>query len=273
MARIAGVAGLVLVGAAMAWLTTDPAFSVAPADVVMTGLHYTDPAAVRRQMRFDGEVHPATVVISTRSLEAAIEQLPTVLSARVRATLPDRLTVVVTEREPMLEWTAADRSWLVDAEGVAFAPASGDDAPAAGVGATGTRLPAIADGRTGTALGLGDRLDPIDLEVVRTLGNVTPDLLRSDASALFLSLNDDDGWVLTSPGHWRAVFGHYTQTLAPPSRIPGQVQCLRSLLQAREREVDEVTLAVGRDGCGTYRPGTPEPRPKPTKRPRQTAAP
>ena len=83
VARLAGLAGLVLVGAAMVWLTTDPAFSVAPGDVVLSGLHYTDPAAVRRQMRLDGDVHPATVVISTRSMEAAIEQLPTVAAARV----------------------------------------------------------------------------------------------------------------------------------------------------------------------------------------------
>jgi hypothetical protein len=271
LARIAGVVGLVLTGAALAWLTTDPAFSISPDDVIMSGLHYTDPAAVRRQMRLVGDIHPATVIISTRSLEAAVEQLPTVLHARVRATLPDQLTVTVTEREPMLEWTAGGQAWLMDVEGLMFAPAT---APDTGDGSTETQLPVIDDQRRTVALGLGDRLGPVDLEAVRTLGSVTPELLHSDATTLQLSLDDDDGWVLSAPGHWRAVFGHYTQTLAPPSRIPTQVQCLRSLLQASEPLIDGVTLAVGSDRlCGTYRPGTPEPRPRATKRPRRTASP
>ena len=46
------------------------------------------------------------------------------------------------------------------------------------------------------------------------------------------------------PGHWRAVFGDYTQTLGRPSRIPAQVQCLRSLLGDREATVVGSTLAV-----------------------------
>ncbi len=173
----------------------------------------------------------------------------------------------------MLQWTSGDRSWLMDAEGVVFAPATEEEMADTGDGATGTRLPGIKDSRTEAPLGIGDRLDPVSLEAVRMLGNVTPQLLHSDASALYLSLDDEDGWVLTAPRHWRAVFGHYTQTLAPPSRIPSQVQCLRSLLEDSEPEVDGVTLAVGPERCGTFRAGTPEPRPKPTKRPRQTAAP
>ena len=64
-----------------------------------------------------------------------------------------------------------------------------------------------------------------------------------------------DGWVLTSPGHWRAVFGHYSETLAPPSQIPYQVQCLAALLAKTEKTLREVTLAVSprtlRDVRGT----------------------
>jgi len=257
----------------MAWLTTDRAFSVDPGSVVVSGLRFTDPGSVRRSMRLVGDIHPATVVISTRSMEAAIEQLPAVASARVRATLPDSLTVSVTERQPILAWTAEDGSWLMDVEGTMFVPASLATEEELGDGSTGSGLPGVDDLRTGMPLTLGGRLDPVDLEAVRTLAAVTPESIGSSAPALFLSLDDHDGWVLTAPGHWRAVFGHYTQTLAPPGRIPVQVQCLRSLLKDRETTVDEVTLAVQADRCGTFRAGTPEPRPRPTRRPRGTARP
>ena len=93
--------------------------------------------------------------------------------------------------------------------------------------------------------------------------------------ALFLSLDDDDGWVLTAPRRWRAVFGHYTRTLLPTDRIPAQVQCLKSLLRAREATVNEVTLAVTTptERCGTFLAGAPEPTPKATRTPKPERTP
>jgi len=129
----------------------------------------------------------------------------------------------------------------------------------------------VDDKRTKATLALGGRLDPSDIDAVRTLGNVTPDLVDSSASALFLSLDDDHGWVLTSPGHWQAVFGHYSQSLAPTDRIPYQVQCLAALLKDHETIVDGVWLAVSPDRCGTFLTGTPEPIPRTRHTPRPGA--
>ncbi len=276
-ARIVGILGIVVVAGSMTWLTTDPAFSVDPATVAVDGLRYTAPDAVRAQMRLTPDARPATVVISTRSLETAIEQLPTVASARVRATLPDRLSVTVTERQPIVAWKVGDQGWLVDVEGNAFAPADALTPEELGDGSTGSTLPALDDRRAESAMTLGARLDPIDLEVVRTLGNLTPEMISSEAPALTLTLDDDAGWVLRAPGHWRAVFGHYTQTLIPPSRIPSQVQCLKSLLQDREDLVEVVTLAASADRCGSFRAGAPEddetPRPARTPRPERSHRP
>ena len=274
LARVLGAVGIAAVGVAMMWLTSDPAFSVDPSAVRLQGLRYTTPAAVRERMNLVGDVHPATLVISTRSMETALEQLPTVASARVRATLPDQLTVTLTEREPMLAWRIGQDGadgWLMDVDGTAFAPVSSATSDELGDGSTGSALPAVDDLRTEAPLALGGQLDLTDLDAVRTLGNVTPDLVDSSAAALFLSLDDMDGWVLTSPGHWRATFGHYSPTLAPPSRIPYQVQCLRALLAKQERTVDVVTLAVSDSRCGTYVEGTPEPIPRPKRTPRPGA--
>ncbi len=277
VARLVGVVGIVAIGVSMMWLTSDPAFSVDPGSVQLHGLHYTDAAAVRQTMRLVGDAHPSTLVISTRSMEAALEQLPTVASARVRAILPDQLTVTLTEREPMLAWQLGQdgqdqaAGWLVDVNGIAFAPLSDATADERGDGSTGSALPAVDDERTDPALALGGQLDQTDLDVVRTLGNVTPDLVDSKASGLFLSLDDQDGWVLTAPERWRAVFGHYSETLASPDRIAYQVQCLRSLLAKTERTVNVVNLAVSPDACGTFVEGTPEPIPRTRRTPRPTA--
>ena len=271
---------MIAVAGALVWLTSDPEFSVMPSTVSISGAHYTDPADIRAAMRMVGDVRPATLVISTRSMEGAIEKLPAVASAHVRAVLPDTLTVSVTERRPMMEWRIGDDAWLMDETGTAFAPVSGTP-DEQGDGATGTTLPAVDDLRTDATMAAGDQLDAIDLEAVRTLGNVTPDLLDSSAHALFLSLADSEGWVLSAPGHWRAVFGHYTQTLLPTTRIPSQVQCLAALLADSEATVKVVTLAVSTDRCGTVVDGPLEPttrprktpRPEPTKRPGRTPAP
>jgi cell division septal protein FtsQ len=266
--RIVGVAGLVAVGATVVWLTSDPVFRVDPGTVQLEGLRYTDPAEVRAKIGLVGSVRAPTVTISTRSMETAIEELPTIASARVRATLPDVLTVAVTEREPILSWRSGDDVWLVDVDGLAFASAERSPEDELGDGASGSTMPAVDDLRTDAVMDLGSRLDPIELEVVRSLATVTPKMVSSQEPELFLSLEDEDGWVLTAPGHWRAVFGHYTQTLEPPSRIPSQVQCLKSLLREREETIDHVTLSVSAERCGSYRTGTPEPTPKPTRRPR-----
>lgn len=272
---------MIAAASAMVWLTSDPAFRVVPSTVRISGVRYTDPADVRAAMLLVGDVRPATIVISTRSMEDAIERLPAVASAKVRAVLPDTLTVSITERQPMLAWRVGDEAWLVDSAGTAFAPLSQATADEQGDGATGTALPAVDDQRADATMVAGDMIDAVDLEAVRTLGNVTPELLDSDAPALFLSLADGDGWVLSAPGHWRAVFGHYTQTLLPTTRIPAQLQCLAALLAGSEATVEVVTLAVSTDRCGTVVEGPPEPtprarrtpRPEPTKRPSRTPTP
>ncbi len=267
------MAGVVGVGALMVCLTSDPFLRVDPATVTIDGLRYTDPAEVRSRMGLTGPVRPATVTISTRSMEHTIAQLPTVASVKVRAVMPDQLTVDVVERAPMVDWRIGDDGWLVDVDGVAFAAASKASGDERGDGATGSALPAVDDQRAAASLELGATVDVMDLEAVRSLGAITPKMIHSSAPALYLTLEDQDGWVLTAPGHWRAVFGHYTRTLAPPGRIPLQVQCLRGLLDKDERTVDQVTLAVSADRCGTFVSGTPEPTPKARRTPRPTRTP
>jgi hypothetical protein len=214
--------------------------------------------------------------IATRDIESRIERLPAVRAATVTATLPDRVRVAIVERSPMLAWRVGQEGWLIDGDGVLFAPASLLDAAELGDGASGSRLPAVDDRRNRAAPAIGERVDPLDLAVVRLLATVTPAMLGSRAPALFLSVDDEDGYVLEAPGTWRASFGFYTPVLRPPDLIPRQVQCLGALLAREESTLGEVTLSLAEDACGTYRvrptgrPGGRPDRPNATAAPRRT---
>ena len=70
------------------------------------------------------------------------------------------------------------------------------------------------------------------------------------------------------PGtRWTAVFGIYTDTIRPPSIIPGQVRLLAGLLAGREESVARITLASETDG--TYVPA-PSPTPSASAKPSAT---
>ena len=135
-----------LVGAAMTWLTTDPAFSVDPATIVLSGLRLhrsgrrppADAPGRRRRIPPPWSSRPAAWRPPSSSCRRCA-------SARVRATLPDRLTVTVTEREPILAWRVG-RPGVAHgrATGSLFAPAAQATADELGDGATGSR---VAGGR------------------------------------------------------------------------------------------------------------------------------
>ena len=87
---------------------------------------------------------------------------------------------------------------------------------------------------------------------MRQLLTVTPALLGSKSEALTLSIDQADGYVLSSDLGWQAVFGHYTPTLQPPEVVSRQVQCLSWLLPGRERRLVRVRLAISPESCGTF---------------------
>lgn len=268
-ARVLGVLGMAGVVAIGAWFLGDPTFRVDPRTVAVTGARFTDEAVIRRTTGLVGDVRPSLFILATRRMEADLESLPTVSRADVTATLPDRVAVSIVERTPIVAWWLGDDGYLVDVEGVVLGPTGALSDAELGDGATGSGLPALDDTRADARLEPGGHVDPVDLAAVRLLGAITPELVASGAPALRLSVDDDSGYVLAWPDHWRAVFGHYTRTLLPADRIPEQVRCLRELLADREDVVSDATLAVSAERCGTFVEGTPDP----TRRPRRTRRP
>lgn len=259
VARLLGAVGMVALTVALFHLVTDEDFRVLAGQVEVRGVRYADAGAVRQRLA-ELEEQPNIFRIHASGLAQSIAELPEVLSAEVRVSLPDRVEVNVHEREPIfvLRYSQeAQDAWLVDATGTLFAPVGAATAEELGSGATGTALPAVEDARLlDEPPGLGQRLGVEDLAVLRQLLGLTPERVGSSREELFLRIDERFGYVLEVPGRWWAVFGHYTPTARPPGIVPRQVQCLRALLARREPEVGRVILALSPSSCGTYLPAT-----------------
>ena len=162
-------------------------------------------------------------------MERALNQLPAVDHAEVRAVVPDRLVIALTEHRPIFIVRAAEGSFLIGDSGVVLQSLAADDATTFG-------LPIVDDSRRQFAEQptVGGHLDEITLAAVARLAALTPEAIDSQADRLLLTVDDTEGYVVSAvPAGWRAVFGHYTPTLRPVDLIDRQVQCLRSRLADR----------------------------------------
>ncbi len=269
LALLAGLAGLY-------GLSTSSAFTVRNTQV--TGAIWTAQDEIVAALGIPPGQNLFTV--SSTQLAQRLEGIPAVRGAKVTVSLPDTVSVAVTERQALLVWQTADHRFLVDGSGLLFGELG------AAPPATAASLPVVDDARaTSGTLSVGATLDPVTLDAALRLGSLTPADIGSSATALAIHLDDTDGFTVVSvPDGWSAVFGFYTPTLRTTDLIPGQVRLLRSLLYGREANVGRVILAD--DRSGTYLPrgsaapvttprptATPRPTPRPTATPKPTPRP
>jgi hypothetical protein len=251
---------LAAAGAANWALTSDQFALQAPS---LTGdLRYTSSAALLAAAGFSADSHPNVFTLRSREIERAITSIASISDAHVEVGLPNRVDIAVTEHQPVFALRRDGQTFLVDDSGVVLAQGSEAEPTALG-------LPIVEDLRSEPVapLAVGHAIDAIDLASILQLGAVTPGLIDSGAASLALSVSDDDGFVMTAePSGWQAIFGNYTPNLRPTDIIPRQVQCLRSLLGAREATVTTVYLSPLDERCGTFVPlatarATPTPTP------------
>jgi cell division septal protein FtsQ len=183
--------------------------------------------------------------IATEPLEVSLREIPAVAAADVSIALPDRVSVSIVERRPIVVWRVGERRLLVDERGLLFA----DVASSAAVPAI-DALPVVTDSRAASAdLAVAKTLDPVDLDAAFRLASLTPAQVGSSAAGLTVAVTDEHGFVVSSgPKGWEAWFGFYGLSLRTPELIPGQVQLLKTLIVGREATVKTVILADDREG-------------------------
>lgn len=253
-ARISGLLLVVLTAGAVFSLVTDDRFALGASgtsgDVELSGLGYTDSAAVTDALALSEAGSNNVFLLRTAEMRRRLLELPSVADADVRVVLPDRLVVALTERTAVLRIAHDGATYLVDGDGVVLEKRAAN-APAL------PDLPLIDDRRIrlGVPYEIGVKIDATEAQAMLQIGALTPALVGSAATELAFSADDTDGYVVTAPPYgWRAVFGFYTLTLRPPTLIAQQVQCLRTLLASGEAQMDTIYLAPEGDRCGTYLP-------------------
>jgi cell division protein FtsQ len=249
--RAAAILAMLCSAGAIYGLTAGSAFGMSRVDVegaTITGsATITDRLALANgQNLFD---------IATEPLEASLQEIPAVAAADVSIALPDRVSVTIVERRPIVVWRVGERRLLVDERGLLFA----DVASSAAVPAV-EALPVVTDSRAASAdLAVAKTLDPVDLDAAFRLASLTPAQVGSSAAGLTVAVTDEHGFVVSSgPKGWEAWFGFYGLSLRTPELIPGQVQLLKTLLVGREANVKTVILADDREGTFIAKP-TPKP--------------
>ena len=252
-ARAVGVVGLLVSTVALWWLLGDGMFRVRSDRVTIEGIRLLSRDAVLARLA-GVERAPNILRLRGDDMLAALREMPEIRDVRLSLSLPADVHVVVSEREPIFAWTDDRETWLVDRDGVFLANADAGGIPTKPGTGAGAALPTVRDQRLSERpVGRGQRLDPIDLAVMTQLLALDPERIGSDATELDLRVDERFGYVLRSREHgWQARFGHYTPTLFPPDRIPLQVQCLVTLIDAFEDDLVSAWLVPGEEACGTY---------------------
>jgi cell division protein FtsQ len=163
-------------------------------DVSIEGAHHvTVDAVVASSGLLNAQ---AFTTSSSRARERLLAALPALRDARVEILIPDRARVVLTERAPLLRWTASGVEWFVDADGVLFSSIDPRGAPDL----------RVTDERT--ARQAGDRLDPALVDAATKLARLGPQDLRPDATAPRVVLTSGaNGLVLRVAAGWEIRFG------------------------------------------------------------------
>ena len=244
--RAGAALAMLLAAFAIYGVGASPAFEFG--ELRIEGATYTDPDAVQRTME---EARGENLfLLSTAPLVTSLREIPTVADARIAIALPGTLVVTLDERQPVLVWKVGSQRYLVDRDGL-IVGRLGDDAPLAA-----TALPAVVDERVrSSSLGVGVRLDPVDVDAATRLASLNPAQIGSSARKLAVVVTDDHGFeVRAQPEGWTAIFGFYTPTLRRTEIIPGQVRLLSRLLVGREPEIASIVLADEHDGTFVPKP-------------------
>jgi hypothetical protein len=176
------------------------------------------------------------LAVDTRAVEAALERLPSVAEADVRASLTGVVEAALVEPRVAFVWDTRRARLLVADDGTIFSSVDAEAAlPDALAG-----VPRILDERRGgRSLRVGDELPSALLAPTREVLGIDPTALGSATPGVAVHLDDEYGFrlVSTQPA-WEIALGVYgtdpRETVAEATaRLERQVTAVRTLFTSR----------------------------------------
>ncbi|MFQ5577821.1 MAG: cell division protein FtsQ/DivIB [Anaerolineae bacterium] len=115
--RITGLTVLLLCIWIIYLMIDDDSFYVYRADI--TGNHILS----AQEIYAAGQIHNQSVFwVNPKTAKANLEALPNIKTARVKITLPAKVTIEVEERRPEVVWQTGNETWWIDSEGTFVPP-------------------------------------------------------------------------------------------------------------------------------------------------------
>jgi cell division protein FtsQ len=189
-------------------------------DAEVEGARYTAATELYRQAGIEGY---SIFFVATEQVAQRLERLPHIQRVRVHTALPNRVRIVVTEREPVLLYEdGATRSW-VDAEGIL--------------------MPMVAD--LDVKLTLVDEMAAVPMTVSDGQRRLRPGLLqailavhRRMPAVTHFRYRPGYGLMFTSPEGWQVYWGDTTATETKLATW----EAVHARLLAEKAQVGEVDL-------------------------------
>ncbi len=212
---------LLIVGgvAALGYLLTDASFRAAPPSI--SGNNYLSTEQILQQAHLEGQniytIDPAAI---SRRL---ITFVPQIREAKVRLGLPDRVTIQIEERQPVLLYSHDNQMFWADAQGYLFP-----------IQESLIDLPILVD-EDGMASPDGKHLDPAIWTAIQEISVTIPEMRE-------FHYRDVYGLFFISPEGWRVYLGD-SQNLQTKLAM---WQTVRQQLMQENRSIKSVDLRYDR---------------------------
>jgi hypothetical protein len=187
----------------------------------------------------DGYRGAPLLSVDADALRRRLTELPAVADAQVTMQLPGELRVTITEKLPAFVWRTTAVQLVGAADGSIITELLLNDMPIAGL----RRLPVVQDDRFASrALTVGDVVPAAELRVALRLFALDPEVLGSRARRVSVSMDDEYGFLITSPQPaWRAAMGFYELDpregrASADARLDQQLAAIRTLFATRREQ-------------------------------------
>ncbi len=187
---------LVALSGLVYWLLTSNTFHVSKIEV--KGSRSLDAVQVAQLTGVDKQ---NIFLLDESKVAAKIQALSYVLTAHVSKSLPDRLSVDITERQSVVNWKVGSTDYLVDNDGVILAITPDDSLPEQ------AKAFAVIESLDNRGLQIGDRVDTV---AIRSAQTIQSQLAGAGFKIAAVQYSPKYGLsILSAPesGNWKALLG------------------------------------------------------------------